>query len=439
MQDITVLILAGGNADRFWPLKDKLFIDFLGKPLLFYRLEQLKRFGFSKIIIVGNEQNESTFHEFSQKFPQFFFDFYKQKDKRGMAGAVLTVADKIKEKQLVILKPMDIFEDILLDQFKKALQKNPDYLLTGFASPSYFPGGYITVENGFVRHITEKPKEGEEPSNMVRLVFDYFKNSSAFIASLKGAKTDKDDLYEVALEDLIKKGEKLSLIKYDGYWGYLQYPWHILSISSYFLSNMKKKVGSGVDVARGAVIKGNVFLDDGVKVLEGAKILGPAFIGKNTVIGNTVMIRESMIGQNCVLGFATEVTRSYIGNNSWFHTNYIGDSVIADNVGMGSGAVLANFRLDEATVHSKVGNEKINTHRQKLGAVIGANTRIGVNSSIMPGIKTGESCMIGSGVLLDRDMPDGKACFAKSEMIIVNNKYSLKAKSRDNLKLMLKV
>ena len=42
-------------------------------------------------------------------------------------------------------------------------------------------------------------------------------------------------------------------------------------------------------------------------------------------------------------GFNTDITRSYIGDNCWFHSNYIGDSVLEGNVSMGSGAAIGKF------------------------------------------------------------------------------------------------
>ena len=49
----------------------------------------------------------------------------------------------------------------------------------------------------------------------------------------------------------------------------------------------------------------------------------------------------------------------------------------------------------------------MNSKRTKLGAIIGSHVRIGVNTSIMPGIKIGTNSMIGAGLRIDRDIPDG--------------------------------
>ena len=66
-----------------------------------------------------------------------------------------------------------------------------------------------------------------------------------------------------------------------------------------------------------------MYLGDNVKIFENSKIVGPCYIGDNTVIGNNNIIRQSQIGSGCVTGFNTDITRSYIGDNCWFHSNYI--------------------------------------------------------------------------------------------------------------------
>ena len=65
---------------------------------------------------------------------------------------------------------------------------------------------------------------------------------------------------------------------------------------------------------------------------------------------------------------------------------------------MGAGAALANLRLDDGVIQS--------SGKNKLGVMIGMHVRIGVNASIMPGIKIGKGSFVGSGVVLDRDLPE---------------------------------
>ena len=178
-----------------------------------------------------------------------------------------------------------------------------------------------------------------------------------------------------------------------------------------------------MDIRNNVSIEGPVYLGDNVKIFENTKIVGPVYIGDNTIIGNNNIIRDSYIGKDCVTGFNTDITRSYIGDGCWFHSNYIGDSVLEGDVSLGSGSVVANLRLDEGIIGSLVKGKRITTGRNKLGACIGKHVRIGVNVSTMPGIKIGSDSMIGAGVVVDKDIPN-------TSFVVVRNTYDIKPNTR---------
>ena len=128
------------------------------------------------------------------------------------------------------------------------------------------------------------------------------------------------------------------------------------------------------------------------------KISGPVFIGDNSIIGDYSLIRESQIGEDCLIGSYSEIARSSIGNKVFLHRNYVGDSVLADKAMMGAQAVTANLRFDGETVKE--------TNLSKLGAVIGEESKIGVNATLTPGVKIGKKTWINSGEVVNQDVKD---------------------------------
>ena len=84
----------------------------------------------------------------------------------------------------------------------------------------------------------------------------------------------------------------------------------------------------------------------------------------------------------------------------------MGDSVLAEGVLFGSGVVTANFRFDENEVQSVVKEKKVNTNMKKLGAIVGKNTKVGVNSTLYPGVKIGNNCLVFPGEIVRKDIPD---------------------------------
>lgn len=408
-----VIVLAAGQGKRMWPIKgDKCLIPFLGKPLLYYNLKKIKdSINPSEVIIVARSASKDEILEIAKELG-ITGTIAIQKESKGMADAILSAKDLI-EGEILVVNAEDIVDEELYGQVSKG---GADVVLVGLKVDKYFPGGYIKKGTGDrVQGIVEKSEEGNEPSDLVKLVVDYFKNGRQLLTYLEKAETSGDDAYEVALDNMITDGLSMRTTKYKGIWIPIKYPWHILDIMTYFLSNIEQKISPKATIAKTAIVEGNVLIEDGVRVFEGAVIKGPCYIGKNCIVGNNSMVRESNLEEGCVTGFNSDLTRSYIGTNSWFHINYIGDSIIEGDFGMGSGAVLANLRLDDHTIRVKIGKEQVDSGRHKLGLIAGKGSRVGVNASTMPGVKIGSNSLVGPGVILREDVADNKKILVKQE------------------------
>ncbi len=141
----------------------------------------------------------------------------------------------------------------------------------------------------------------------------------------------------------------------------------------------------------------DVFVGEGTKIHPSVDIVGPAVIGSNCVINHAAFLREgAILGDNVHVGHAVELKHSIILNNTIIaHLNYIGDSVIGNNVNISGGAILANFRLDKQNILIKTQDgRRIDTRLQKFGAAVGDNTVIGVNSVINPGTVLGKNTVV---------------------------------------------
>ncbi len=286
----------------------------------------------------------------------------------------------------------------------------------------YFPGGYFEFDSSKkIRKIIEKPGKDKMPSDTIKLMVDYFYDIDLLIRSLEDSKTDKDDLYEVAINKLLSSKVDRDLLIYEGSWESLKYPWHILSMMKFFLEKIKgNHIDETAEISKQAVITGSVIIEKNVKIGDFVKITGPAYIGENSIIGDYSLIRESHIGEDCLIGSYTEVARSYIGNKVYLHRNYVGDSILGDKVMMGAQAVMANLRFDGGTIKSYVGDEKVDTNMSKLGAMIGSEAKIGVNATVIPGIKIGKKTWIAPREIVNYDIEDNSYLVAGEEKINLN-------------------
>jgi NDP-sugar pyrophosphorylase family protein len=432
-----VVILCGGIGKRMLPITTgKTLLKFCGKPLILRQLETAKSTGLNQFVIIANPDNIADLKSIVAGFNGINIDFALQPKPSGMADALRNASALISDEPFVLVNSNDIFETSAYVELLSQYQKNSGYVsyLTSYKMPNYFPGGYLVVdEDGEVQHIVEKPAKGEEPSNLVNIAVHLHTQPQKLLNYLAETSSTTDDAYEKALNRMITEGHKMKAIIYRGQWQAIKYPWHILEAMDYFLNRLTRQISPFAQISEKAVIEGNVIIEDNVRVLEGSVIRGPSYIGQNSIVGNGALVRNSAIGSDCVIGYGTEIKHSYIGGRCWFHSNYIGDSVIEDDCSFGAGAVTANFRLDEAKIVLKVAGDTVNTGRDKLGALVGRGCRIGVNASLTPGVRVGTYSFVGAQVCLSRDLEAGKMALTDSRYKVVPNETRLASDKRQEL------
>lgn len=399
------VILIAGQSKRFWPLQEKALWCIGGKTLIEHQIEKLKEAGIDDVLLVGGEHNLEMIQS---QLPAV--SICKQKDlSLGMQGALLSSLPDLPDEPLLVVSSNDIIDVSAYKELLKTMKGKGDGALLAKRVTSYFPGGYLTVEKDRITSIMEKPGEGKEPSDLVNIVAHIHRSPKKLLSVLSSISSKRDDGYEQALDSLFKSGV-YSAVPYEKSWQAVKFPWHLLGLLPIMLPT-KAKTGTSVEIHPTAVIDGPVVLEDGVKVMAHATVKGPCYIGKDSVIANNALIRDSSIGSHSVIGFGTEVARSIIGNHVWTHSSYVGDSIIDDNVSLGAGTVTANLRLDEEAIASHHGDERLSTNLTKFGAVIGKHSRIGVHVTLAPGIKIGGGTFIESASYVTQDLPENS--FAK--------------------------
>ena len=405
---VKIVLLCGGIGKRLFPIStDKSLLDFNGLPLIGHQINRALSAGLDQFVIVTNPHNNELIKSLVLSMGGVRADFVVQEQAGGIADALMHAIHPIEDYPFIVFGCDDIFDlslfDLVLREFGKG--ENYDAYIAACEVNSYFPGGYLDVDtNNKINKIVEKPSPGKEPSNLVNIVCHLHTKPKQLFEYLVKTSSKQDDIYEKSLSSMIENEFKMKAVVYDGTWQPIKYPWHILEAMDYFAKDIKKMVAPSAKISPSAVIDGEVVIADGVKIMEGAVIRGPSEIGQNSVIGNGVLVRNSHIGKDSVVGYGSEIKHSYIGNSCWFHTNYIGDSVIEDNCSFGAGAVTANFRTDEQDVKVTIDGKILNSGHDKLGAFVGKDSRIGINASIMPGIKIGPNRFIGPHVYLNQDV-----------------------------------
>ena len=430
------VFLCGGSSKRMFPItEDKFLLDFLGKPLLWHQIQTAQEAGLKHFVIVGNPQNMPMIEQIATNLPGIKVELALQREPLGIANA-LESAGEFLDGDIILVNPNDVFESSAYSAILAAYRNSSaDSYILGYRVRDYFPGGYLVAdEQNCLKHIVEKPEVGKQPGNLVNIMVHLHTNPKKLLEYINKVRTTRDDVYECSLDNMVQDQQRISVVPCDGFWQAIKYPWHIFEVVKYFLDRSEPYISPSARISPRALVEGKVIIGDNVRVLENAVIRGPAYIGPNSVVGNNVLVRDySHIGANCVVGYATEVKASYIGNNCWFHSNYIGDSIISDGCSFSAGTVLANFRFDEGNIKVMVEGELIDTGQDKLGAIIGSNSRTGINTSVMPGIKIGPNSFVGPHVYLTQDLDHDKIILVEPSCKIMENTTELDAKKKQEL------
>lgn len=431
------VFLCGGIGKRMFPItEDKFLLKFMGKTLLRIQLEAAGKAGLTDFIVVCNKYNMEQVEKITADISGTKIKLVMQKQPLGIANALSSAASFL-DKEILIVNPNDVFSPSAYTSLIQATKKkSANSHILGYKTKGYFPGGYLVVNRaGELEHIVEKPKPGEEPSQLVNILVHLHTDSKKLLDYIERVKTTKDDVYECALDKLVTDRHKINVVQYDDFWAPIKYPWHIFDVVKYFLDNSQPNIHRSASISPKATIEGKVILGEGVRVLENAVIRGPAYIGAGSLIGNNVLVRDySHIGADCVIGYGTEVKSSCMGDGCWTHSSYIGDSIVGRNCSFGAGTVLANFRFDEKSVSVNIGDEAIDTGRDKLGAIIGDDCKTGINASVMPGVKIGPNSIVGSHVCLATDLGPEKMVLSEPRYRTLPNPVEQGEAKRKELK-----
>jgi len=399
------VFLVGGVGKRMLPItKEKALIKFCGKELILHHLDLAEKAGLKDFVIIASPLNIDSIKAIVGDRAEYAV----QKEPNGMADAVLSAKDLF-DGEVLIVNPNDLFD---LEAYKAVLEKQGEVVLAGYKVSSYFPGGYLEVEGDKLKAIIEKPEPGTEPSDLVNFVLHLYRDGKKLVEYLETTTSTKDDVYEVALDRMVKDNVDVRVATYTGYWSAIKFAHDILKAKDFFLEKRENKISDKATIHSTAIIE-NSCVEEGAKVFEHA-VVKDSYLGKGAIVGNNALVRESDVEAKSVVGFSTEICRSYIAENVWFHNNYVGDSVVMDNSMFGSGCVTANLRFDEEEVRTEVQDQKIATGLTKFGTIVGSNSKTGVNSTIYPGVKIGNNAFVGPAVVLTKDLPANKMVIMKS-------------------------
>ena len=145
----------------------------------------------------------------------------------------------------------------------------------------------------------------------------------------------------------------------------------------------------------------NSTLGEGVLVRNGC-VLDGATVESGALLGPYAHLRpESVIGEGAHIGNFCETKKVHIGKGSKAnHLSYLGDAQIGAGVNIGAGAITCNY-------------DGVNKHR----TVIGDNSFVGSDSTLVAPITVGTGAYIAAGSCITEDVPEQSLALGRSRQV----------------------
>jgi len=366
-----VVVMAGGFGSRLAPMtnsRPKPLLPVYNRSAFERILDLLGDNGFSEAAVTTMylpDQLEKITHE------KVRLTFFREDKPKGSAGAVRALYERLADTVLIIsgdsVCDFDLRKQVELHKKRKS---SATMLLSKTKTPQEFGTVLKNPETGIITRFLEKPSWADTLSNLINTGIYILKKSIIELIPVDGFFDFGKDLFPLIME----KGTPIYGEEAEGSWC------DIGSFGEFYSCNMCLSggvniAGSGCEISKDAKIAGSILFED-VKV--GYSEITNSIICENVTVGSGCVISEGcVIGANSVIGDRAFLTKGV---------------KVADNIKIGRGArIMGNVFFSTASRHlfgdegisGIYGREVDGELCFKLGqglCVLGKPARIGVMS-----------------------------------------------------------
>jgi UDP-3-O-[3-hydroxymyristoyl] glucosamine N-acyltransferase len=210
------------------------------------------------------------------------------------------------------------------------------------------------------------------------------------------------------------------------------------TIGNYSVVGPNVVIGAGCQIGHGVIIHADTRIGDAVRIDDGTVIGKMPMRAANSATTKDQELPGTLVSSDCIIGANTVIYRGaelgkkvLVADLATIRENVtVGDFTI-----VGRGVAIENFcsigrycKLETnvyITAYSELGDRvfvapcvatsndnfigRTEERFDKYKGVIAAKgARIGVNATILPGIRLGEDCLIGAGAVVTSDVPAGR-------------------------------
>ena len=437
MTDIDIIILAAGKGTRMKSTLPKVLHKLAGKSLLQHVIDSANNVQAANITVVtghGSDQVRSTVSSAGTS-P---LNYVEQTEQLGTAHAVQMAVPNVGNGGTSLILYGDvplILPETILDMLSAVSDNSMSLLTVTLDDPTGY-GRILRDESGQVTAIveqkdasTEQLKVTEVNTGVMALKTEQLKqwlpqinNNNAqgeyyltdLIALARNHGVRVETKQPQSVEEVEGVNNRVQLSTLERY--YQKQQAQKLMVAGVTLADPERidvrgNLSTGNDnyIDINAVFEGNVTLGSNVSIGPNCQIID-SYIGDGVEIKANSIIEQSKVADHAVVGpFArlrpgtvlaeytkvgnfVETKNTQVGKGSKInHLSYVGDSELGEGVNVGAGTITCNY-------------DGVNKHK----TVLGDNSFIGSNSSLVAPVKIGKNATVGAGSTITKDIPDNQ-------------------------------
>jgi len=160
----------------------------------------------------------------------------------------------------------------------------------------------------------------------------------------------------------------------------------------YLVNKNNIQISRTAQIAPNCVIDGTdgpVIIDENVRIMPQSTIIGPAYIGKNSIVKIGAKIyHNTAIGDWCKVGGEIEncVIQDYSNKQ---HEGFLGHSFLGEWVNFGADTNTSDLKNTYSNIKIRIERTEIDTGRMFLGTLCGDHTKTGINTMLTTGTVVG--------------------------------------------------
>jgi len=346
------ILLAGGKGTRLRPLTvhtPKPIVPILNRPFLYYQIDLLRQVPeIDEVILSLNYQPRRIEEIFGEgEGLGLRVRYVVEPQPLGTGGAIRYAGDSLTESVVVfngdVLTQVDLAAVLRLHRERKA---KATIVLTPVENPRAY-GLVETDRQGNVLRFLEKPGDSEITCNTINAGI-YVLEPDTF------DRIPKDTAWSIErsfFPSLIERGETFVAYVDNGYWidigtpaKYLQVHRDIMD-GSYLAPPFAAApagtawVSPEAKIDEGVELHGPCFVDEGVVLKAGTRVLPYSVIGRQTHVDESAVIDGAIIWPNGWIGREAHVRGSILGRNCHIGRN----AVIETPVVLGDKTVITDY------------------------------------------------------------------------------------------------